>query len=77
MAAFLKRDQLNLDDLLRKEFKTLKAIFNSRDSVSPGLHTYHVRSGDKGAKRLHLRVTESGEGILFVDVTDVIRAVSF
>ena len=56
----------------------LKSIRNAimgrpADPVIPGLYTYQISPVSGGKKRLHLRVNAGGDGILFVDVTDVIH----
>ena len=51
----------------------LKYALSSYGDVKPGLYTYPITGSDGSRKRLHLRVTQEGKGILFVDVTDVIH----
>ncbi len=42
-------------------------------SLVPGLYTYPIYKADGSYKRLHLRVEPTKQGVLFVDVTDVIH----
>lgn len=42
-------------------------------AITPGLHTFETSPESGGSRRLHLRVKDNGEGVLFVDVTDVIH----
>lgn len=58
---------------LQKEFLGIKAAYSSYQVVKPGLYTYPITRQDGSNKRLHLRINKEGEGILFVDVTDVIH----
>lgn len=63
----------NLMKGLLREWQGLKFALSFSNDLIPGLYTYPVTRSDGSSKRLHLRVTEEGKGILFVDVTDVIH----
>ncbi|MBN2045480.1 MAG: radical SAM protein [Anaerolineales bacterium] len=57
----------------QKEWQGMKAGLSFGEPVRTGLHTYPIMRADGSQKRLHLRVEADGNGILFVDVTDVIH----
>jgi len=57
---------------IKKDISGFLGNFSSLKMPSPGLYTYRIQnSGDK--IRIHLRIEQKGEGVLFVDVTDVIH----
>ncbi|MBI3920045.1 MAG: radical SAM protein [Armatimonadetes bacterium] len=56
--------------LFAKQAKGL--LGRSSVQTAPGLHTYRF-TPDGGTLRLHLRVEPDGNGVLFVDVTEVIH----
>ncbi len=41
--------------------------------LQPGLYTYRIETLNRGQRRIHLRIESAGNGVLFVDVTDVIH----
>lgn len=61
--------------MLRKYFNMLDfAPFKrSLSEPDPGLHAYNVDGPDGGSMRIHLRIEPDGNGVLFIDVTDVIH----
>jgi len=58
---------------LIREWHGLKYALSSYGDLKPGLYTYPITGDDGSRKRIHLRITQEGDGILFVDVTDVIH----
>jgi len=62
-----------MGDGLRRDWRALSAAVKSLESPQPGLYTYPVEFPDGGRMRLHLRIEPSGNGVLFVDVTDVVH----
>ena len=51
----------------------LLAAIKAPNEVSTGLYAYNVETHDGREMRIHLRVEPSGNGVLFVDVTDVVH----
>jgi len=43
------------------------------DAIAPGLYTYPVLREDGSTMRIHLRIEPDGNGVMFIDVTDVIH----
>lgn len=57
---------------LKQDISGFLGSFSSPQMPNPGLYTYRNQSsGDK--VRIHLRIEQNGDGVLFVDVTDVIH----
>ena len=54
---------------LRQE---LTRLFAAPSAPPPGLYTYPIAL-DGGQRRVHLRIEDSGAGVLFIDVTEVIH----
>ncbi|MCB2180262.1 radical SAM protein [bacterium] len=69
----MQTNQRTIMELFRNEWRGIKAGISSYQSIEPDLYTYKIVHRDGSRKRLHLRVTADGSGILFVDVTDVIH----
>ncbi len=63
-------DLLNWWETLRN--KTLTRLKSALPTLDAGLHAYPIPL-DGGQRRIHLRIDQSGAGVLFVDVTDVIH----
>lgn len=57
---------------LQQDSREFLSLFSPSNPPDPGLYTYRF-SDDSGQFRLHLRVEPAGNGVLFVDVTDVIH----
>jgi radical SAM protein with 4Fe4S-binding SPASM domain len=55
------------------ELRGLKYALSSYSEIKSGLYTYPIIQSNGSRKRLHLRISKEGNGILFVDVTDVIH----
>lgn len=60
-------------EIFRDEWRGIKAGISSYQPIEPDLYTYRIVHRDGSQKRLHLRVSTDGSGILFVDVTDVVH----
>jgi len=58
---------------VRSDAAGFLATFSSPESLRLGLHTYDVKMPNGRSMRIHLRVELSGNGVLFVDVTDVVH----
>lgn len=50
-----------------------RPLFHRCQPPSPDLYTYNVTTVEGRYKRIHLRIEPDGNGVLFVDVTDVIH----
>jgi len=57
---------------LRQDLSGFVTRISQDSSISPGLYTYPIPLSG-GKRSFHLRIEEGGQGILFVDVTDVIH----
>lgn len=57
---------------LQQDSNEFLSLFSPCNPPDPGLYTYRF-SDERGQFRLHLRVESSGNGVLFIDVTDVIH----
>ncbi|MBN1231466.1 MAG: radical SAM protein [Anaerolineales bacterium] len=53
-------------------FDTLKIVFQQK-SPKPGLYSYHHQDKHGKSFRIHLRSSQDGSGILFLDVTDALH----
>ena len=62
-----------ISNWIKGEWAGIRSALAIREPIEPKLYTYPVVRADGSYKRLHLRVTPEGRGILFVDVTDVIH----
>jgi radical SAM protein with 4Fe4S-binding SPASM domain len=51
----------------------LKKLQPDPKILAPDLYTYHLTDSRGYKRRLHLRIEPGGEGVLFIDVTDVIH----
>ena len=58
---------------LKNDVQSLIGAFASVPAPEIGLHAYDVEQHDGREMRIHLRVEPSGNGVLFVDVTDVVH----
>lgn len=68
----LGKYQNRLIDGVKNDLQAFLGSFSRWELPSPGLYTYRIQSsGDK--IRIHLRIEQNGDGVLFVDVTDVIH----
>jgi hypothetical protein len=54
------------------EAQDVWALLTPPAPPEPGLYTYPI-SLEGGQRRVHLRIEQSGAGVLFIDVTDVIH----
>jgi radical SAM protein with 4Fe4S-binding SPASM domain len=59
-----------ISEWVRDDFALFRGLFKSLEDPVAGLHTYPIELADGRRIRVHLRVENSGDGILFVDVTD-------
>ena len=57
---------------LRQDLSSLAATVSQKSDITPGLYTYKIPLSG-GKRRFHLRIEQDGQGILFVDVTDVVH----
>jgi radical SAM protein with 4Fe4S-binding SPASM domain len=57
---------------LRQDLSGFVTSISQGSSIGPGLYTYPIPLSG-GKRRFHLRIEEGGQGILFVDVTDVVH----
>ncbi len=57
---------------LRQDLSSLAATVSQKSAITPGMYTYQIPLSG-GKRRFHLRIEQDGQGILFVDVTDVIH----
>ncbi len=69
----LQLTKINWLDQLNAELYGLRAVIAPRPAVEPGLYAFPVDLPDGRQMRLHLRIEPSGQGVIFVDVTDVIH----
>lgn len=46
-------------------------LFHTETALDSGLYTYPIKKPNGKTVRVHLRIDQSGSGILFIDVTDV------
>ncbi|MBI3160017.1 MAG: radical SAM protein [Chloroflexi bacterium] len=58
---------------IRAELAAWQSLLNSEVEPRPGLYTYRYQAPNGRRMRLHLRIEPGGQGVLFVDVTDVIH----
>jgi radical SAM protein with 4Fe4S-binding SPASM domain len=56
-----------------QEFRGFFSSYPPIEHTKPGLLTYQIQYPGNGFKRIHLRITPKGEGVLFNDVTDVVH----
>jgi radical SAM protein with 4Fe4S-binding SPASM domain len=63
----------SISKIVANGWKNIQAGLFSYFQIEPKLYTYRLTDHSGYQKRLHLRVGEDGDGILFVDVTDVIH----
>ena len=57
---------------LRRDAHEWWTMVRARMALRPGLLTYHLHPPG-GTRRIHLRIEDSGAGVLFVDATDAIH----
>jgi radical SAM protein with 4Fe4S-binding SPASM domain len=62
----------NIWSSLQRDTRGFLAALSPTDATQPGLYTYRLRPPG-GIIRIHLRVEQDGNGILFVDVTDAVH----
>ena len=67
------RTESGISNWIKGEWAGMRSALAVSQPFEPKLYTYQVVRQDSSYKRLHLRVTPEGRGILFVDVTDVIH----
>lgn len=58
---------------IRDDALGLLAAISPQTELKIGLNAYDVQTHDGRSMRIHLRVEPSGNGVLFVDVTDVVH----
>lgn len=58
---------------MQAELQSLFGLVAPRPAPRVGLNAYDVERADGRSMRMHLRVEPSGNGVLFVDVTDVVH----
>ncbi|MEX1248491.1 MAG: radical SAM protein, partial [Anaerolineales bacterium] len=58
---------------VREETTGFLAAFRAPTKPDTGLHFWDIELPDGRSMRIHLRVEPSGNGVLFVDVTDVVH----
>jgi radical SAM protein with 4Fe4S-binding SPASM domain len=58
---------------LTADARGLLATLNTDSDLEIGLYAYDVQTHDGRTMRIHLRIEPSGNGVLFVDVTDVVH----
>ncbi|MCW5879018.1 MAG: radical SAM protein [Anaerolineales bacterium] len=58
---------------LRQNSSSFLAALQPPETPSLGLHYYDIEASNGRTFRIHLRVEPSGNGVLFVDVTDVVH----
>ncbi|MDA1330394.1 MAG: radical SAM protein [Chloroflexi bacterium] len=73
MALEISAPSKSLWKSLRDDALGVVAVFTPRQAPAIGLHPYDVITADGRNMRIHLRVEPSGNGVLFVDVTDVVH----
>lgn len=65
--------RFNLYQSIIAGIKDMRGGLRSYQEIEPKLYTYRYTDDAGYQKRLHLRVDKGGNGILFIDVTDVIH----
>jgi len=61
-----------LFEAMRRDLRVFRERLRPSPLPARGLHTYRF-SPPEGKRRVHLRIDADGGGVLFIDVTDVIR----
>ncbi|UYN89656.1 MAG: radical SAM protein [Anaerolineales bacterium] len=58
---------------LRSDTANFMAAFSQPEKPRIGLHAYDIAMANGRSMRIHLRIEPSGNGVMFVDVTDVVH----
>ncbi|QYK50177.1 MAG: radical SAM protein [Anaerolineales bacterium] len=58
---------------VRSDTANFLAAFSQPEKPRLGLHTYDIAMANGRSMRIHLRIEPSGNGVMFVDVTDVVH----
>lgn len=58
---------------VKEDAATFWAALTPREQLNAGLHAYDAQLPDGRRMRIHLRIEPGGNGVLFVDVTDVVH----
>ncbi|MBW8010584.1 MAG: radical SAM protein [Chloroflexi bacterium] len=60
-------------DSVRADFSDLLNVYRPIEKAPSGLYAYNIVLPNEGTLRIHLRIEEGGQGVIFVDVTDVVH----
>jgi radical SAM protein with 4Fe4S-binding SPASM domain len=68
---------VSLLNWLKRDWQQFFAHWQPEAPLAPGMYTYQLSSDQlssgNSSRRVHLRISDSGQAVLFVDVTDVVH----